>query len=244
MIGYSSEPKSQKKGARMKISCRVFLAVSMMLLATLPSTGAESDIKLPNPVFVGKLSFEAAVVRKQSVRDVSRAPLTMAQASQILWAANGNLPADAITGATTKVITSAGGLYPLEVFLVCGEKTVGEIPAGVYRYDPQGNSLKPIATGDNRNLLAHAAHRQLFLAQAPALVVIGAVFQRTTARYGNRGMQYVFMDAGAANQNVFLQAESLGLHVATVGAFVDAQVVGALKLPAGVTPLMIVAVGK
>ena len=45
----------------MRISCRVFLAVSMMLLATLPSTGAESDIKLPNPVFVGKLSFEAAV---------------------------------------------------------------------------------------------------------------------------------------------------------------------------------------
>jgi hypothetical protein len=93
-MGYSSEPKSQKKGARMKISCRVFLAVSMMLLATLPSAGAESDIKLPNPVFVGKLSFEAAVVRKQSVRDLSRAPLTMTQVSQILWAANGNLPAD------------------------------------------------------------------------------------------------------------------------------------------------------
>ncbi len=228
----------------MKISCRVFLAMSMMLLATLPSTGAESDIKLPNPVFVGKLSFEAAVVRKQSVRDLSRAPLTMAQVSQILWAANGNLPADAITGATTKVIASAGGLYPLEVFLVCGQNTVGELPAGVYQYNSQGNSLRAITTGDNRNLVAHAAHRQLFLGQAPALVVIGAVFQRTTAKYGNRGMQYVFMDAGAANQNVLLQAESLGLHVATVGAFVDAQVVGALKLPAGVTPLMIVAVGK
>jgi SagB-type dehydrogenase family enzyme len=228
----------------MKISCRVFLAVSMLLLATSPSRAAESDIKLPSPAFAGKLSFEAAVVRKKSIRDLSRAPLTMAEVSQILWAANGNLPADAITGATSKVITSAGGLYPLEVFLVCGEKTVGEIPAGVYRYNPQGNSLKPVATGDNRNLVAHAAHRQLWLAQAPALVVIGAVFQRTTARYGDRGMQYVYMDAGAANQNVFLQAESLGLHCATVGAFVDAQVAGAMKLPNGVTPLMIVAVGK
>jgi SagB-type dehydrogenase family enzyme len=122
-------------------------------------------------------------------------------------------------------------LYPLEVFLVCGEKTVGEIPAGVYRYNPHGNSLHPVATGDNRNLLAHAAHRQLFLAQAPALIVIGAVFQRTTAKYGNRGVQYAYIDAGAANQNVFLQAESLGLHCATVGAFVDAQVVGALTAP-------------
>ena len=30
-----------------------------------------------------------------------------------------------------------------------------------------------------------------------------------------------------------------GFTYATVGAFVDAQVAGALKLPAGVTPLMI-----
>ncbi len=228
----------------MKICCQTFFVASMMLLSSLPATAAESDIKLPNPVFAGKLSFEAAVVRKHSVRDLSRTPLTVAQVSQILWAANGNLPADAVAGATTKVITSAGGLYPLEVFLVCGQNTVGEIPAGVYQYNPRSNSLQVVATGDNRNLLAHAAHRQLFLAQAPAVVVIGAVFQRTTAKYGDRGKQYVCMDAGAANQNIFLQAESLGLHCATVGAFVDAQVAGALRLPAGVTPLMIVAVGK
>jgi SagB-type dehydrogenase family enzyme len=228
----------------MKISCQAFIVASMMLLSTLPGTAAESDFKLPKPVYTGKLSFEAAVVRKHSVRNLSRAPLTLAQVSQILWAANGNLPADAIAGATTKVMTSAGGLYPLEVFLVCGQNTVGNLPAGVYQYNPQGNSLHVIATGDNRNLLAYAAHRQMFLAQAPALVVIGAVFQRTMMKYGERGKQYVCMDAGAANQNVFLQAESLGLHCAAVGAFVDAQVAGALKLPAGVTPLMIVAVGK
>lgn len=228
----------------MKISCLAILVASVMLLPTLPAMAAENDIKLPSPVFSGKLSFEAAVVRKQSVRDLSRSPLALAQISQILWAANGNLPADAVAGATTKVIPSAGGLYPLEVFLVCGQNTVGQLPAGVYQYNPQSNSLRAIATGDNRNLLAYAAYRQLFLAQAPALVVIGAVFQRTMLKYGERGRQYVYMDAGAANQNIFLQAESLGLHCATVGAFVDAQVVGALKLPANVTPLMIVALGK
>jgi SagB-type dehydrogenase family enzyme len=228
----------------MKISCQAFLVAIMMMMFTLPGTAAENDIKLPNPVYSGKLSFEAAVVRKKSVRDLSPSPLTTAQISQILWAANGNLPADAVTGATTKVVTSAGGLYPLEIFLVCGQNTIGQIPAGVYLYNPQSNSLQVIATGDNRNLVAHAAYRQLFLAQAPALVVIGAIFQKTMIKYGERGKQYVYMDAGAANQNIFLQAESLGIHCATVGAFVDAQVAGALKLPAGVTPLMILAVGK
>ena len=131
----------------MRISCRMSLAVGVTLLALMPLTSAAAgnEVKLPKPTFSGKLSFEAAVVRKHSVRDFSRTPLTLAQVSQMLWAANGNLPADAITGATTKVIPSAGGLYPLEVFLVCGQNTVGELPAGVYSTIPQGNSLQSIA---------------------------------------------------------------------------------------------------
>ncbi|MGB6067092.1 MAG: SagB/ThcOx family dehydrogenase [Desulfomonilaceae bacterium] len=230
----------------MRISCRMSLAVGVTLLTLmpLPSMATENEVKLPKPAYSGKLSFEASVVRKHSVREFSRLPLTLAEASQVLWAANGNLPADAVTGATTKVIPSAGALYPLEVFLVCGQNTVGKLPAGVYRYNAQGNSLQSVATGDKRNLVAYAAHHQLFLAQAPALIVIAAVFQRTMAKYGDRGVQYVYMDAGAANQNVFLQAESLGLHVAAVGAFVDPQVAGALKLPADVKPIMICAIGK
>jgi SagB-type dehydrogenase family enzyme len=210
------------------------------------SVGADQpgDIKLPKPALTGKLSVEAAMVAKKSVRSFGSAPLKQAQISQILWAANGNLPADAITSATTKVIPSAGGLYALEAFLVCGQNTVEGVPAGVYRYNPMDGSLRQVTAGDNRNLLAHAALGQMFLAQAPAIVVVAAVFERMSAKYGPQAGKYVFMEAGSANQNVYLQAESLGLKVASVGAFQDAQVAGALKLPAGVTPLLLIPVGK
>jgi len=70
------------------------------------------------------------------------------------------------------------------------------------------------------------------------------VFERMTGKYGGRGMQYVFMEAGSANQNVFLQAESLGLKAASVGAFQDNQVAAALKLPAGMVPLLLLPVGN
>jgi SagB-type dehydrogenase family enzyme len=161
-----------------------------------------------------------------------------------LWAANGDLPHDAVTGATTKVIPSAGGLYPLEVYLVAGKDTVGKIPAGVYRYNPRNNSLQPVNAGDHRAPLGHAALSQMWLAKAPALIVIGAVFQRTTAKYGNRGLQYTFMEAGSATQNLYLEAESQGLRAGSVGAFHDAQVSGVLKLPPNVSPLFIMAFGK
>lgn len=210
----------------------------------LSSAAGESEIKLPAPSLTGKLSVEAAIVAKKTERNFKGTPLTAAQVSQLLWAANGNLPADAISGATSKVIPSAGGLYPLEVYLVTGKDTVAGVPAGVYAYKPQINSLQLLAEGDNRNLLANACLSQMWLARAPALVVIGGVFARTTARYGNRGVQYVFMEAGNSNQNLYLQAQSLGLRAGAVGAFQEAQVSSVLKLPSGAIPLLVVAVGK
>jgi SagB-type dehydrogenase family enzyme len=230
----------------MKFSCPLFLVLLSfaIIFAPCPVRCANNDIKLPKPALTGKLSVEAAMAAKKSVRDFTAAPLTEAQVSQLLWAANGNLPHDAVTGATTKVIPSAGGLYPLEVYLVTGRNTVGKIPAGVYRYNPGNNSLQAVAAGDNRALLAHAALSQMWMAKAPALIVIGAVFQRTTVKYGNRGLQYIFMEAGSATQNLYLEAESLRLHAGAVGAFQDAQVSGVLKLPPNVSPLFIMAFGK
>lgn len=230
----------------MNIRCRWLIVLSVISVALLISkaNAAENDIVLPKPALSGKLPLEAALVTKKSVRDFSAVPLTQGQISQILWAANGNLPVDAVSGATYKVLPSAGGLYPLEVFVVVGKGSVGGIPEGVYSYDPQANSLKLITPGDNRTLLAHASLSQMWMARAPVLVVIGAVFGRTTSKYGNRGPQYIFMEAGSSTQNIFLQAESLGLHVGSVGAFNDAQVSAVLKLPSSVTPLMIMAIGK
>jgi SagB-type dehydrogenase family enzyme len=209
-----------------------------------PVYAADSDIKLPKPSLAGKLSVEAAIVGKKSVRDLKAGPLTLASIGQLLWATNGNLPADAISGATSKVIPSAGGLYPLEVFLATGPETVSGVPAGVYRYDPQQHALQPIAQGDVRPQLANAALSQMWMARSPALIVIGGVMTRTTSKYGNRGINYVLMEVGSATQNLYLQAESLKLHVASVGAFNDPQVAAVLKLPATVTPFMIVPVGN
>ena len=205
---------------------------------------SSNDIKLPKPVLKGKMSVEAGMLNKKSVRHFASAPLTIEQVSQLLWAANGALPVDAISGATLKTLPSAGGIYPLEIFLLTGGGTVTGLPAGVYNYNSTSNSLVPISGEDSRMALAQAALSQLWLAGAPVIVVIAAAFSKTTAKYGNRGIQYVYMESGASNQNLYLQAEALGLRLGTVGAFNEAQVSAAMKIPTGVTPLLIVAIGK
>lgn len=230
----------------MNILKKAVACFGTMLLVTMcfENAFAQSEIKLPKPRFTGNMSLETAMLKKKSVRGFGPGALSLEELSQLLWSANGNLPADAVSGATSKVIPSAGGLYALEVFAVTGTDTVSGVPAGVYHYKPETNTLAPINPGDNRSLLARAALGQMWMASAPVIVVIGANFNRMTVKYANRGLQYVFMEAGGATQNVYMQAEALGLKVGSVGAFQDAYVSGALKLPADVNPLMLIPVGR
>lgn len=220
------------------------LCMILLLLSGVGQIMAQGEIKLPKPRFTGKVPLETAMLKKKSARGFDSAAISLEDMSQLLWAANGNLPADAISGATTKVFPSAGGLYALEIFAVTGADTVTGLPAGVFQYKPQTNSLIPINPGDNRSLLGRAALGQMWIASAPMIIVVGADFNRMTVKYGNRGLQYVFMESGASTQNIYLQAEALGLKVGSVGAFQDSYVIGALKLPAEVNPLMLIPVGK
>jgi len=221
------------------------LVVALSLGALLPVLAwAQGSVKLPKPKLTGKVSVETAILRKKSVRNFSGGSITLEQASQLLWACNGDLPTDAVSSATTKVIPSAGGLYPLEVYMVTGPETVTGLAAGVYQYVPASNSLTLVEAGDRRPQLAAACLSQMWMARAPVMVIIGGVFARTTAKYGNQGMQYVLIEAGSSMQNLYLEAEALGLGAGAVGAFQGQQVCGVAKIPQTVTPLLVVAVGK
>jgi nitroreductase len=52
------------------------------------------------------------------------------------------------------------------------------------------------------------------------------------------------MEVGHAAQNLFLQAEALGLATVVVGAFEDDAVATVLKLPTDVQPLMLLPVAR
>ncbi len=199
---------------------------------------AGEGVRLPTPRYDGPLSVEQALSRRRSVREYRDEPLTLEEVSQLLWAAQG--VTEAATGFRTA--PSAGALYPLEVYVVAGH--VVALPAGVYRYRPADHTLIQVMDGDRRAELCEAALRQPPVRDAPLVLVFTAVYERTTGKYGERGVRYVHIEVGHAAQNVFLQAVALDLGAVVIGAFYDDRVKQALNLPAQEEPLYLMPVGK
>jgi len=203
-----------------------------------PLKEKENEIFLPQPQQTGDFSIERALSERRSIRDYEDEPLSLKEVSQILWSAQG-ITAPQSGGRT---VPSAGATYPLEVYLVV--RKAESLTPGSYRYLPEKHKLVRISEGQLSSQLAEAALFQMFIAEAPVNLVFSAVFERTTRGYGDRGIQYVYMEAGHAAQNVYLQAESLGLGTVVVGAFEDEEIKKILALPEQEIPLYIMPVGK
>ena len=119
----------------------------MLMNATGDSLAMDSAggrrIALPAPSREAGMQIERTLQSRRSVRDFAPEPLTLAQVSQLLWAAQGLTSPEGFRTAP-----SAGALYPLEVYLVVGD--VSDLAAGVYAYDPRQHALELVAADDRR----------------------------------------------------------------------------------------------
>jgi SagB-type dehydrogenase family enzyme len=194
-------------------------------------------IKLPEPAQDSNTSIEEAILKRRSARTYKESPLTLKEISQLLWAAQGITDPRGLRAAP-----SAGALYPLEIYVIAGN--VNDLPDGIYHYKPLKHELVRIVKGDKRNELCNAALGQSSIRTAAAVIVFSAVYERTTIKYGDRGIKYVHIETGHAAQNVFLQAVSLDLGTVVIGAFDDDAVTEVLKMPDREQPLYIMPVGR
>ncbi|MBA7625777.1 hypothetical protein ES703_33209 [subsurface metagenome] len=197
----------------------------------------EMAVKLPEPRYDSNVSIEQSLLLRRSTRSYTGEPLTLQEVSQLLWAAQGIT--DPIGYRTAP---SAGALYPLEIYIVAGN--VQDLSPGVYRYEPEEHRLVRLMDSDMRNDLANTALGQGSVKEGAIVFVFTAVYERTTGKYGDRGVRYVHIEVGHAAQNLCLQAAAIGLGAVTVGAFQDEQVAALMNLPGDEQPLYIIPAGR
>jgi nitroreductase len=129
-------------------------------------------VQLPAPQTTGAISLEQTLKERRSIREYAEASLTLAEISQLLWAAQGITDPEGLRSAP-----SAGALYPLEVYLAAAN--VDGLEAGIYRYLPQEHKLISLCAGDARKALSQAARDQECVRDAAAIIILPAVYQRT-----------------------------------------------------------------
>lgn len=215
---------------------------------TIPETRPPGPvIELPAPRFDGTVSVEAALKNRRSARTYIDAPLTLADVSQLLWAAYGitqtrdNAPSFIRGGLRTA--PSAGARYPLDLYLAAFNVT--GLPAGVYWYDSEKHQLMRTVEGDQRKEVSEAAFNQGMFETASAAIVYSAVYERSMVKYGQRGRdRYVCMDLGHSAENVYLQAYALKIGTVAVGAFTDLWLKKACGMTRPEEPLYIMPLGK
>ena len=220
------------------VSYRAAITAALVLSGcpTLAGQQPATTVRLPAPRRDGAMSVEAALWARRSVRSLTRDTIALADAAQLLWAAQGVNRPDG-----HRTAPSAGATYALEVLLVATR--VRDLPPGVYRYRPATHTLDLAAAGDRLSDLLTTV-RQPWIGDAAAVIVLTAVYERTARRYGERADRYVPIEAGSAAQNVYLACAALGLGTTYVGSYSDTAVTRVLALAPDERPLGLLPVGR
>jgi nitroreductase len=183
--------------------------------------------------------------------------ITRQELSQLIWSSYGfsyyldKSNQDLNQVKRHRTVPSAHAYYPLEIYAVTA--------SGVYKYQPNlltmfsdysadfiglpvVTYLQKIRNGDNRASLA-AASSLPSLSSAP-LSIITVLNWNKTKNAGEQYLQFWYFEAGAAAQNIMLEAAALGFKSNIVLPTDNMTVSSLLKLTEGYTPLLIVPVGK
>ena len=173
--------------------------------ATLPSVGgvmSQASGPLDLPALSQLLHYSAGLIRRSTLRT----------AGEVHY----------------RAAASAGALYPIELYVVCAD--LPDLPAGIYHYAPETNSLALLRSGDYRGNLTAAAAGHPAVAGAPATIVCTCVFWRSAWKYRERGYRYCYWDNGTILANMTATANALGQPAGIVAGFVDPDVDALLGL--------------
>ncbi|MCE4617710.1 MAG: SagB/ThcOx family dehydrogenase [Desulfurococcales archaeon] len=199
-------------------------------------------ISLPEPLEMSGVDVFSVIKRRRSRRVYSIEPVSLEELASILFYSVG-VTGQAGWGGPKRVYPSAGGLQPVEAYVVVGR--VEGLEAGLYHYHPGRHELEVLGRGDLRNRLFHACLEQDHVLYAPVSIVFTIIYPRTAQRYGVRAYRYALMDVGFAGENVYLVAEALGLATVAVGAFHDGEVCRLLGVDCEWEyPMLVFPVGK
>lgn len=201
-------------------------------------------LNLPEPQTRTSAPLVDCIERRRSIREYTTESLSLAEFSQLLWAAQGS------TGpGSLRATPSPGEFYPLRLHVLV--RRVESLEPGIYEYRSEVHGLRSVGKPASEVPIQMAGiGEQAWLGTAAVVVGIAARLDDITQHFAHqpphreRGLRYAYMEAGALAQNVQLQTTALGLGCVLVGGFDDQSASDALRLPADLAPTALLCIGR
>jgi SagB-type dehydrogenase family enzyme len=213
------------------------------VVATLLSMSGQRDwgglatLPLPSPTKM-PLGLSEVVARRRSVRSYTGDVIHLEDLSAILAAAGGisDYPKVQTHGGEEvtlkfRTVASAGGLFPIDI--VFAALAIEGLPKGVYRFDPNSQQLVRLFEAEQVDALLQCfaiPKGSISIELACGVFFLIGQPWRTMRKYGNRGMRFVLMEAGAIAHAINLAIAALGYGSVECASVYDDEAHSVLRI--------------
>ena len=195
----------------------------MCLLLSVTLYAADKVIRLPKPDMNRGGTVMKALADRHSTREFAAKALSMADLSDLLWAANGvNRPESG-----KRTAPSAMDKQDVDVYVV--------LPQGTYLYDAKAHQLNLVSEGDHRDAVAGG---QAFVKTAPVSLVLVSDVARMGGVKDSHALLMCAVDAGIVSQNISVFCSAANLATVPRASMDEAKLRTVLKLKDSQKPLM------
>jgi len=194
-------------------------------------------ISLPAP-HLPNTSLLELLNKRASERTFSKALLSLGEISSLLHHSVGIRSKN----ASTRFYPSAGKRYPLETYIL--NFSISDLPSGLYHYNLQQRSLVSLFSRNFSTKISQLTGQQ-WTEDSHAMIILSAVFGRSSIKYSDRSLRYCYIEAGHIAQNIHLVATALDVKSCSIGGFIDQKMNEILDIDSGTEAVLsMIAIGK
>ena len=190
---------------------------------------------------IGKDNLRDLLSKRKSYRKFSGKPIRPDQLSEILYYSAGLVRES--EGKFHRPYPSAGGKYPIEIYPLV--LSGSDLEPGLYHYSPTEHALDILLPSLDKKEVSSIWMSQRWFRKSSIILIMTAVYRRTTDKYGEKGLPFPFIEAGHIGQNIYLLAQSLGIGCCAIGQFKEKQLCKLLDInPFEEYPIYYIALGN
>lgn len=198
---------------------------------------AGRTVDLPTPDGL----FHEAITR-QSHRRFLNAPTELQKIGHLL----ASVRAFDISGTPLKktLYPSAGGLYPVQTYILVQDGRVEGLSGGWYRHHPAEHRLEFLAATSQEQIAAIAGKSDDIIGQCAFLVLFTGHAAAMARSYGQKSRDFCLLEAGHMAQTMMLHAPRLDIGLCAAGGVDLTAIASALATEEDEEPLYVLAGGS